>query len=119
MREKLLMNRGWLYHFGEPEYLKPKPTSSDQTYRGSRSENARGPARRDFDDSAWKQVTLPHDFVNENGPDYKNCKPGEKHRYPLDRARRGTGAISSSIKRMRASASPCFLTARRLTARSM
>ena len=85
MREKLLMNRGWLYHFGEPEYLKPKPTSSDQTYRGSRSENARGPARRDFDDSAWKQVTLPHDFVNENGPDYKNCKPGEKHRYPLDR----------------------------------
>ena len=84
MRERLLMNRNWLFYFGEPDYKRPKPTSSDQTYRGSRAENARGPARRDFTDSDWKTVTLPHDFVNENGPS-PDCLPGEKHGYPLDR----------------------------------
>ncbi len=67
MREKLLMNRDWRFYFGEPAYIKRKYTSSDQTYRGSRGENARGPARRDFDDSAWRIVQLPHDFVYENG----------------------------------------------------
>ena len=45
MRETLLMNRGWRYYFGQPEFKKPKYTSSDQQYRGSRAENARGPAR--------------------------------------------------------------------------
>ena len=63
MREKYLMNRGWRYFFGMPEFKRPKFTSSDQQYRGSRAENARGPARRDFDDSAWETVNLPHDFV--------------------------------------------------------
>ena len=84
MREKLLMNKDWLYYFGEPEYKQPKKTSSDQTYRGSRGENARGPARRDFLDISWRHVDLPHDFVNENGPD-QDLIDGEKHKYPLNR----------------------------------
>jgi beta-galactosidase len=85
MREKLLMNRDWLYYFGEPDFNVPKPTSSDQTYRGSRGENARGPARRDFYDFNWRRINLPHDFVNENGPQPSSFLPGEKHCYPLDR----------------------------------
>ena len=85
MREKLLMNRDWLYYFGEPAFKAPKPTSSDQTYRGSRGENARGPARRDFDDSKWRYINLPHDFVNENGPQPSSFLAGEKHSYPLNR----------------------------------
>ncbi len=81
MRQKLLMNRDWLYYFGEPEYKLPKVTSSDQTYRGSRGENARGAARRDFYDADWRHINLPHDFVNENGPS-PDYLAGEKHCYP-------------------------------------
>ena len=81
MREKLLMNRDWLYYFGEPAYKAPKVKSSDQTYRGSRGENARGPARRDFLDDDWRHINLPHDFVNENGPS-PDYLAGEKHNYP-------------------------------------
>lgn len=65
MREKLLMNSGWRYYFGEPAYPLPEGKSFDQVYRSSRAENARGPARKDFDDQDWRTLTIPHDFVNE------------------------------------------------------
>ncbi|MBP3940644.1 MAG: hypothetical protein J6D00_04055 [Christensenellaceae bacterium] len=84
MREKLLMNRDWRFYFGEPEYKQPLKTSFDQTYRGSRGENARGPARRDFYDNDWRVVNLPHDFVNENGPS-QDLYDTEKHKYPQNR----------------------------------
>ncbi len=84
MREKLLMNKDWLYHFGTPEFKQPKIKNADQVYRGSRGENARGPARRDFFDNDWRHVDLPHDFVNENGPNQDRLD-GEKHKYDLDR----------------------------------
>ncbi|MBQ6239578.1 MAG: DUF4982 domain-containing protein [Firmicutes bacterium] len=84
MREKLLMNRDWRFYFGEPAYIKRKYTSSDQTYRGSRGENARGPARRDFDDSAWRIVQLPHDFVYENGQSTTDPCGGHSD-FPADR----------------------------------
>lgn len=84
MREKLLMNSDWLFYFGEPSYIKRKYTSSDQTYRGSRGENARGPARRDFDDSEWRTVRLPHDFVYENGQS-KDDPCGGHSDFPADR----------------------------------
>lgn len=84
MREKLLMNRDWLFYYGEPSYPDRKYTSADQTYRGSRGENARGPARRDFDDSSWRTVQLPHDFVYEHGQTRE--KPCVRHDdFPADR----------------------------------
>ena len=46
MRDRKLMNRGWKFYFGEPAYLRTRAESSDQTYRGTRAANARGPARR-------------------------------------------------------------------------
>ncbi len=85
MREKLLMNRGWRYFFGQPEFKRPKFESSDQQYRGSRAENARGPARRDFDDSKWEVVTLPHDFVAVNGLSETDPFGGEHFDFPQDR----------------------------------
>ncbi len=89
MREKLLMNGGWLFYNGVPEYVEVKRTTGDQTYRGSRAENARGPARMDFDDSGWRCVTIPHDFVYENGQDLvfdrNSGSTQEKNAYPRDR----------------------------------
>lgn len=85
MREKLLMNLGWRYFFGEPEFLRTRAESSDQTYRGSRAANARGPARRDFDDSAWEVVSLPHDFVAMNGVSETDAHGGEHFDFPMDR----------------------------------
>lgn len=89
MREKLLMNRDWLFHNGEPDYIKVKRTTGDQTYRGCRAQNARGPARFDFDDSGWRMVQLPHDFVYENGQvlvqDINSVSKIEKNGYPDDR----------------------------------
>lgn len=55
MREKLLMNRGWLFYEGEPEYIHTDTSVSDQSYRGSRAMNARGPARRDYNDEGWEK----------------------------------------------------------------
>ncbi|MBE5759514.1 MAG: glycoside hydrolase family 2 protein [Clostridiales bacterium] len=85
MRERLLMNKGWRYFFGMPEYIIEKCTSFDQHYRGSRGENARGPARRDFDDSAWRTVTVPHDFVFENGVSDDDPVFGDVAGFPRDR----------------------------------
>ncbi|MBE6935542.1 MAG: glycoside hydrolase family 2 protein [Ruminococcaceae bacterium] len=85
MREKQLMNRNWLYFFGEPTYPQPKYESSDQQYRGSRAENARGPARRDFFDRDWRRVHLPHDFVAENGVTDDEPFGGEHYDFPRDR----------------------------------
>ena len=85
MRTKLAMNTGWLYCFGEPEYLRTRAESSDQTYRGSRAANARGPARRDFDDSGWERVSLPHDFVAFRGISETDAHGGEHFDFPMDR----------------------------------
>ncbi|MBR3843457.1 MAG: glycoside hydrolase family 2 protein, partial [Christensenellaceae bacterium] len=84
MREKLLMNRDWLFYYGEPAFKDRKNTSQDQVYRGSRGQNARGPARRDFLDYDWRTVQLPHDFVYEHGQTRDN--PCSKHgNFPADR----------------------------------
>ena len=85
MREKLLMNRDWKFYFGKPEFLPIRREVSDQTYRGTRAANARGAARRDYDDSAWRTVELPHDFVAENGISETDPHNGEHFHFPMDR----------------------------------
>ncbi|MBP3940445.1 MAG: DUF4982 domain-containing protein [Christensenellaceae bacterium] len=64
MREKKLMNSSWLFYFGEPACPMAQPGVRDQEYRGSRAENARGAARREYNDKDWEKIRLPHDFVN-------------------------------------------------------
>ncbi len=88
MREKFLMNRDWRFYFGTPDYKKEKFTSFDQHYRASRGESARGAGRRDYDDSDWRIVNLPHDFVYEQGNVLPECvQPvgGDVAGFPLDR----------------------------------
>ena len=85
MREKQMMNTDWKFYFGEPAFLRTRAESSDQTYRGSRAANARGPARRDFDDRAWETVSLPHDFVAMRGVSETDAHGGEHFDFPMDR----------------------------------
>lgn len=85
MREKQMMNTDWKFFFGEPDFLRTRAESSDQTYRGSRAANARGPARRDFDDRAWETVSLPHDFVAMRGVSETDAHGGEHFDFPMDR----------------------------------
>ena len=85
MRTKQLMNRDWRYYFGEPSFMREDKNSSDQTYRGSRAANGRGPARRDFDDAGWQIVSLPHDFVALNGISETDPRGGEHSDFPMDR----------------------------------
>ena len=85
MRTKQLMNRDWRYYFGEPSFMREDKNSSDQTYRGSRAANGRGPARRDFDDADWQIVSLPHDFVALNGVSETDPRGGEHCDFPMDR----------------------------------
>ncbi len=69
-RERLLMDPGWRFHLGD---LDTTGTLSDdphmQTYLSVKTGMAGGPAGPDFDDSAWRIVDLPHDFVVEGAFD--------------------------------------------------
>ena len=85
MRERQMMNTDWKFYFGEPDFLRTRAESSDQTYRGSRAASARGPARRDFDDRGWETVSLPHDFVAFNGISETDAHGGEHFDFPMDR----------------------------------
>ncbi|MBQ3668333.1 MAG: hypothetical protein II920_03795 [Clostridia bacterium] len=85
MREKLLVSTNWKFFFGEPEALPIRRECSDQTYRMSRAASAKGPARRDFDDSLWETVSVPHDFVAFNGISETDPHGGEHYDFPMDR----------------------------------
>ena len=65
-REQLLMDRGWRFHLGEVPY--PKYFGHDQLYLATKSASSKGAGRRDFDDSGWRIVDLPHDYVVEGIP---------------------------------------------------
>ena len=55
-RERLLLDWGWKFHLGN-EW----GTGEDLAKAGSSA----GPARRDFNDAAWRSVALPHDWAIE------------------------------------------------------
>ncbi len=65
-RQRLLMDPGWRFHLGD---LDATGNLSDdphmQTYLSVKTGMAGGAAGPDFDDSAWRIVDLPHDFVVE------------------------------------------------------
>jgi beta-galactosidase len=56
VRERLLLDAGWKFHLGNDW-----GTGEDLVKAGG----GRGPARRDFSDSAWRAVDLPHDWAIE------------------------------------------------------
>ncbi|MGQ9814988.1 MAG: beta-galactosidase GalA [Candidatus Roseilinea sp.] len=69
-RQRLLMDSGWRFHLGD---LSTTSQLSDdphmQTYLSVKAGFAGGPAGASFDDSAWRIVDLPHDFVVEGAFD--------------------------------------------------
>lgn len=61
--EILSMDRGWRFHLGEVPYK--KYMGHDALYTATKTACSKGAGRRDFDDSAWRVVDLPHDYVVE------------------------------------------------------
>jgi beta-galactosidase len=66
--EKLLMDLGWRFAFGNEtgpaKDFDPTPASEMFNYL-TKSGNARGAAKPDFDDSGWRKLDLPHDWAVE------------------------------------------------------
>lgn len=62
MREKILLDSGWKFHYGEID-----GSRNDWGWCKSGSWN-QGPESRDYDDSKWEEVCVPHDFVIHTEP---------------------------------------------------
>ena len=62
MREIISMDNGWKFHFGDILSVRNR-----WAWGKSGSWN-QGPESRNFDDSDWRDITLPHDFVIETKP---------------------------------------------------
>jgi beta-galactosidase len=67
-REKLLMDFGWRFAFGNAtdpaKDFDPAPASEMFNYL-TKSGYARGAAQANFDDSGWRKLDLPHDWAVE------------------------------------------------------
>ena len=64
-RERLSLDEGWLFHLGEVPA--PPIKGHGMSYGSAKAGSAGGAAAADFDDSAWRRLDLPHDWVVE-GP---------------------------------------------------
>src|SRR5215471_1677726 len=64
-RERLSLDRGWLFHLGDI----PSPVIKGQgpSYENAKAGRAWGAAAPDCDDSDWRSLDLPHDWAVE-GP---------------------------------------------------
>ena len=62
-RERLSLDQGW--RFWPDDIPFPDIRTADQAYDNAKAGNASGAAAKDFDDSQWKFVDLPHDFALE------------------------------------------------------
>jgi len=62
----LSLDPGWRFFDGD--IALPRLIGQDETYDAAKAGHARGPASTDFDDSGWRELSLPHDFVKERTP---------------------------------------------------
>ncbi len=62
-RERLSLDRGWWFHQGDIPF--PVVKGHDETYQSTKAGRAPGAAAPDFDDTMWRQLNLPHDWVSE------------------------------------------------------
>ena len=62
-RQRLSLDRGWLFHEGDIPF--PVIKGHQPSYNNAKAGQAWGAAAPNFDDSAWKKVDLPHDWAVE------------------------------------------------------
>ena len=63
--DRLSLDYGWRFYRGD--IAEKRPHTGDDTYQYTKAGAAAGAAAVKFDDSGWREVELPHDFVVE-GP---------------------------------------------------
>jgi beta-galactosidase len=68
-RERLSLDRGWLFHEGDIPF--PIVTGHQPSYDNAKAGSSSGAASPEYDDSSWKQVDLPHDWAVEQPFDPK------------------------------------------------
>ena len=57
LRQRLLMDKNWRFHLGDIQM-----TDCRHVWSKVRTASS-GPINPDYDDSHWREVDLPHDFV--------------------------------------------------------
>jgi beta-galactosidase len=78
-RERLSLDRGWLFHEGDIPF--PVIIGHQASYNNAKAGRATGAAAPDYDDSSWRQVDLPHDWAVEQPFDEKaNISQGYRAR---------------------------------------
>lgn len=60
---RLLLDRGWRFHLGDVPM--PEIKGHQASYENAKAGAAHGAAAMTFDDSDWREVTLPHDWAIE------------------------------------------------------
>ncbi|KQV58944.1 beta-galactosidase [Caulobacter sp. Root343] len=63
--ERLSLGQGWRFHLGDVPF--PKIRGHGWSYANAKAGNAGGAASPEYDDSDWRELDLPHDWVVE-GP---------------------------------------------------
>lgn len=63
-RERLSLDQGWLFHRGDVPM--PVVKGHGMSYHNGKTNGAWGAAGSEFDDSGWRRLDLPHDWVVEN-----------------------------------------------------
>lgn len=76
---RLLLDRGWRFHLGDVPM--PEIKGHQATYENAKAGAAHGAAAMTFDDSDWREVTLPHDWAIESAVDPEaNVSQGYRRR---------------------------------------
>lgn len=78
-RERLSLDRGWLFHQGD--LVEPPIVGHEESYSNAKAGNAAGAAGNEYDDSDWRRLNLPHDWAVEGPFDPKaNVSQGYRPR---------------------------------------
>lgn len=81
-REIISMDRGWKFQLGDVPY--DKYMGHGILYMASKTESSKGAGRRDYDDSSWRVLDIPHDYVVEGTPTHE--EPGSHGSLPRPNA---------------------------------
>ena len=65
IRKKLSLDAGWRFHLGDIPF--PVVKGHNDSYNNAKAGRAGGAAAPGYDDTGWREVTLPHDWAVE-GP---------------------------------------------------